>query len=259
MYLFKLGLALCCVTLVSSSIGYAQDDPPPSKAPKENSGEVDPSTPDDEASAQPSSTSTKLKVEKQSSTMNAEPQRGDEVYQLQIEKIEAQVNELKEEIFRARTRLAILKETVLASGLAGTEVEIIHRNEMGSSFKLERILYILDGSPIRQAVDKNGKLDQQEEIEIINGPITPGNHTLQVELIYRGNGYGVFSYLQSYRFTLNDVHTFRSEEGKRVVIKAIGYERGGITVDLQERPDIRFEKTIIDLESEDQEKSLEKK
>ena len=260
MYLFKLGLALCCVTLVSSSIGHAQEsDPPSSKSSEENPSERAPSTPDDEASTRSSSASTKLKVEKQTSTMNAEPQRGDEVYQLQIQKIEAQVNELKEEIFRARTRLAILKETVLASGLAGTEVEIIHRNEMGSSFKLERILYILDGSPIRQAVDKNGKLDQQEEIEIINGPITPGNHTLQVELIYRGNGYGVFSYLQSYRFTLNDVHTFRSEEGKRVVIKAIGYERGGITVDLQERPDIRFEKTIVDLESEDQAKSLEKK
>ena len=66
---------------------------------------------------------------------------------------------------------------------------------MGVNFKLERILYILDGTPIRRMIDENGKLDQQEEIEILDGPITPGNHSLQVELIYRGHGYGVFSYL----------------------------------------------------------------
>lgn len=173
-----------------------------------------------------------------------------EVYLQQIQRIESQVNELKEEIFRSRTRLAILKESVLASGLSGTELRIVHRNQMGANFKLERILYILDGSPIRQAVDRDGELDQQEEIEILNGPIARGNHTLQVELIYRGNGFGVFSYLQSYRFTLNDVSTFRAEEGKRVTISAIGYERSGVTLELKDRPDIRFERTVVDLDEE---------
>jgi hypothetical protein len=173
-----------------------------------------------------------------------------EVYLQQIQRIESQVNELKEEIFRSRTRLAILKESVLASGLSGTELRIVHRNQMGANFKLERILYILDGSPIRQAVDRDGELDQQEEIEILNGPIAPGNYTLQVELIYRGNGFGVFSYLQSYRFTLNDVSTFRAEEGKRVTISAIGYERSGMTLELKDRPDIRFERAVVDLDEE---------
>lgn len=173
-----------------------------------------------------------------------------EVYLKQIQRIESQVNELKEEIFRSRTRLAILKESVLASGLSGTELRILHRNQMGANFKLERILYILDNDPLRQAVDRNGELDRQEEIEIINGPIRPGNHTLQVELVYRGNGFGVFSYLQSYRFTLNDVLTFRAEEGKRVTISAIGYERSGIGLELKDRPDIRFDRVVDDLDEE---------
>jgi hypothetical protein len=173
------------------------------------------------------------------------------LYKRQINQIEAQVNELKEEIFRSRTRLSILKESILASGLKGTELHIIHRNEMGANFKLERILYILDGNPIRKATDQDGSLDQQEEIEILNGPITSGNHSLQVELIYRGNGYGVFSYLQAYRFTLNDVHDFRTDEGKRLKIKVVAYEKGGITVDLFDRPALRFEETVIDLDQDD--------
>ena len=175
---------------------------------------------------------------------------GADLYLQQIRRIETQVNELKEEIFRSRTRLAILKESVLASGLSGTELKIVHRNEMGANFKLERILYLLDGSAIRQTVDKDGELDRQEEIEILNGPISPGNHTLQVELIYRGNGFGVFSYLQSYRFTLNDVFSFRAEEGKLLTITVAGYERSGVTLELNERPDIRFERSLIDLDEQ---------
>lgn len=173
-----------------------------------------------------------------------------EVYLRQIHRIESQVNELKEEIFRSRTRLAILKESVLASGLSGTELRIVHRNQMGANFKLERALYMLDGDPLYRVTDQDGELDQQEEIEIFNGPIQSGNHSLQVELVYRGNGFGVFSYLQSYRFTLNDDTTFRAEEGKRVTINVTGYERSGVTLELKDRPDIRFERDIIDLDEE---------
>ena len=201
-------------------------------------------------------TSSTLKVTRINPEQTDEQTSGD-LYLRQIRRIESQVNELKEEIFRSRTRLAILKESVLASGLEGTELRIVHRNEMGANFKLERILYILDGSPIKQAVDTNGELDQQEEIEIINGNIKPGNHTLQVELIYRGNGFGVFSYLQSYRFNINDVHEFRAEEGKRVTISAIGYERSNILLELKDRPTIRFDESNVSLDEAD--KSASKK
>ena len=68
--------------------------------------------------------------------------------------------------------------------------------------------------------------------------------------MYRGNGFGVFSYLQSYRFTLNDDTTFRAEEGKRVTISVTGYERSGVTLELKDRPDIRFERDIVDLDEE---------
>lgn len=198
----------------------------------------------------PEEKNSKVKVEKADTPKEESVETGEDVHQIQIKRIEEQVNELKEEVFRTRSRLSILKETVLASGLSGAEIQIIHRNEMGANFKLERILYILDGTPIRRMVDENGKLDQQEEIEILDGPITPGNHSLQVELIYCGHGYGVFSYLQAYRFTLNDIHTFRTEENKKVMIKVVGYEKGGVTVDLKDRPDLRFEKTVLNLDEE---------
>ncbi|MGK0357910.1 MAG: hypothetical protein ACI9U2_000193 [Bradymonadia bacterium] len=171
---------------------------------------------------------------------------GERAYQLKVTELESRVNTLKEKIFRSKTRLAILKESVLSSSIAGAEARLLHRNEMGSSFKLEKVSYSLDGTPVRSLVDRDGDLDDKEELEILSGPIVPGNHTISVVMTYRGNGYGIFSYLKGYVFTLRSSHTFRAEEGKFVQVKAIGYEKGGVTTDLKDRPDIRFEDRLTD-------------
>ena len=215
--------------------------------------------------ASPSSTSSKVetskkranvkvkKLDPQQKALEKVPAQGSEVYRQQIAQIEAQVNELKEEIFRSKTRLDILKETVLASGFSGAELQIIHRNEMGSNFKLKRVLYRLDGQDISPQIRRGSDLDAQVQIPITNGRVNPGKHELYVEMVYQGNGYNVFSYFGSYLFTLNDSLTFTLEEGKKLVLKVIGYERGGAGLDILERPDIRFDKTVESLEQVDQE------
>lgn len=176
----------------------------------------------------------------------APPGSGAEAYDQKITTLERRVNDLKEKVFRSKTRLAILKESVLSSTIAGAEAQIVHRNEMGGGFRLEKVAYSLDGTPIRTLVDKDGDLDGREEIEILSGPIVPGNHTLTVSMVYRGNGYGIFTYLRGYVFNLRSSHTFRAEEGKLVRVKAVGYEKGGIATDLKDRPDIKFESTFAD-------------
>jgi hypothetical protein len=172
---------------------------------------------------------------------------GDDAYKLKVQELETHVNELKEKIFRSKSRLAILKETVLASSIAGSEAQIVHRTEMGSSFRLEKVSYSLDGSQIFSRAEGEGKLDDQEEIEIFNGPIVPGNHLVSVVMVYRGNGYGIFSYLNGYVFTLRSSYTFRAEEGKLARLKVVGYEKGGMTTDLKDRPAIRFDTELLDV------------
>lgn len=177
-----------------------------------------------------------------------EPEQNPDLYLRQIQRIESQVNELKEEIFRSRTRLAILKESVLASGLSGTQLRIVHRNEMGANFKLIRAIYQLDEETI-QTLTLGDEDDSKEEI-IYDAGTTPGNHQLVVEMVYRGNGFGVFSYLQTFQFTVSDAQVFRAEEGKRVVLTAIGYERGGITVKTEDRPALRINIDLEDLDDQ---------
>ena len=191
----------------------------------------------DDAAA-PEATSTGASAP-QSNGVNA-----DTAYKVKVNELQGRVNELKEKIFRTKTRLAILKESVLSATIAGAEARLVHGNEMGSSFSLEKVIYSLDGTPIFSKVDADGDLDGAQELEIFDGPIVPGNHTISVVMVYRGNGFGIFSYLRGYVFTLRSSHTFTAEEGKQVKVKVTGYEKGGLITDLKDRPDIRFQNVI---------------
>lgn len=161
-------------------------------------------------------------------------------YAVRLRDLEQRINELKEQIFRSKARLSLLAETVLAGVVAGSQSIISHENRMSNSFRLVRAVYALDGAPIYNKADEEGDLGDREEFDVYNGSIVPGEHTLTVNLEYRGDGRGVFTYLKGYRFKVRSSHTFTAPEGKSVSIRVVGFERGGPTAPLEERPAVRF-------------------
>ena len=170
------------------------------------------------------------------------PQTADEAFTTRVKTLEEQVVDLKEKIFRTKARLLLLQETVLGGDLSqGARAVLWHKNEMGSSFVLESVAYALDGAPIFTKVDANGDLDKKPEFEIFNGRIVPGQHQIAVRLVYRGHGYGVFSYLEGYKFKVQSSYTFNAEAGKVTTVKIVGYEKGGFTSDLKDRPAVRYD------------------
>src|SRR6185295_2900231 len=161
------------------------------------------------------------------------PHTADEAFNTRVKTMEEQVADLKEKIFRTKARLLLLQETVLGGDLStGARAVLFHRNEMGGSFVLESVAYALDGAPIFTKVDVDGDLARQEQLEIFNGRIIPGQHQIAVRLVYRGHGYGLFNYLEGYKFRVQSSYTFNAEAAKVTSVKVVGYERGGITADL---------------------------
>ena len=161
-------------------------------------------------------------------------------YGVRLRDLEQRINELKEQIFRSKARLSLLAETVLQGVVAGSQARIVHENKMGNSYRLVKVVYALDGAPIFNKADEEGALGEQDEFDIYNGSIVPGEHTLTVKLEYRGHGYGIFSYLKGYRFKVSSSHTFTAPEGKALTLSVVGYEKGGPTAPLEERPAVRF-------------------
>ncbi len=173
----------------------------------------------------------------------------EEQNELKVRTLEERVSDLKEKIFRTKARLMNLQEMVIGGDITtGSKAVLVHRNEMGSSFYLESIAYALDGAPIYTKVDMDGDLEKREEFEIFNGRIVPGNHQISVQLLYRGHGYGVFSYLEGYKFKVQSSYTFNAEAGKVNTIKVVGFEKGGLTAELKDRPAVRYD---VDVQREE--------
>jgi hypothetical protein len=162
---------------------------------------------------------------------------------IRLRQLEQRVQALKERAWRAKARVEMLKEAVLGGGI-GARAGILHINKMGTSYRLVQLIYALDGTTIFTRKDDSGAMHETKNFDILSGPVTPGSHTLSVMAIYRGHGYGVFKYLKKYKFTVKSSHTFTVDEGKGLTIRVIGYERGGTTTPLEDRPALDFQVNV---------------
>ena len=178
---------------------------------------------------------------------SAQPQLGGEPAptNIRLRSLEQRVDALKEQAWRVKARVGMLKEAVLGGGI-GARATITHLNKMGGSFRMSRLVYALDGQQIFSRIDEDSsKLNDLKSVEIFSGPIAPGNHTISVLVEYHGNGYGVFAYLKGYKFTVRSSHTFTASEGKETQINVEGFEKGGITAQLKDRPAVDFKENVI--------------
>jgi len=165
-------------------------------------------------------------------------------YAVRLRDLEQRINELKEQIFRSKARLSLLAETVLQGVVAGSQTTIVHENKMSGSYQLVKAVYALDGAPIFNRADEEGGLSEKTVFDVYNGSIVPGEHTLTVNLEYRGHGYGIFSYLKGYRFKVRSSYSFSAPEGKAVSVRVVAYEKGGPTAPLEERPAVRYQEQV---------------
>jgi hypothetical protein len=170
-------------------------------------------------------------------------------YAVRLRDLEARVDELKDQIRRSHTRLALLSDTILSGGAAGSRSEISLHNEMSSAFRLTRALVVLDGAVQYNRTDDTGALADQKDIPVFSGSVPPGDHTVSVLLNFQGNGYGVFTYLRGYKFEVKSSHSFTSVEGKTLSLTATALEKGGVTTPLEQRPGIEWQEKVQSLGS----------
>src|SRR5688500_3989942 len=119
---------------------------------------------------------------------------------VRMRRLEQRTQALKERAWQLKARVQMLKEQMLGGGV-GAQTLISHANEMGSSFRLIKLIYSLDGTQVFVRTDETAEsLYKTKSFDIFAGPISPGNHNLAVVATYRGHGYGVFEYLSKYTF-----------------------------------------------------------
>lgn len=161
--------------------------------------------------------------------------------------VEEDVHALKEQVFRSKATLQLLQEIVVQGSATGARSTIWHENKLGRSYTVESIRYFLDGQPKFAKVDTDNGLDDLQEVKVFEGAVPPGSHQLVVNMRLRGNGYGIFSYVEQVQLTVQATTTFTAEEGKSCSVRAILDERKGLGRSFTERPAVQFETQCVRL------------
>ncbi len=161
--------------------------------------------------------------------------------------IDREMTALSNDITASHSRLREITSMVLEQSGGGAQLIIDHQNDMGSTFRLVRASYSLDGASIATRTDDNGSLADLATYAVYNGRVAQGEHTLTVSLEYQGNGYGIFSYIRGFTFRARSVQNFTVPEGRALRLTVVGYERGGATAAIEERPAIRYTQTVMTL------------
>jgi hypothetical protein len=236
--------ALVLPLFASSLVANAQPKPAPASA---GSGAPSPSdSAASSAAAGAPAPSVATPAPAVSVDMNAKPPEAMSggTYAVRLRDLEQRVDDLKDQIRRSHTRLALLSDTILGGGTAGSRAEVGYKNEMSGAFLLTRALFVVDGQIQYNRQDDSGALADQKEIPVFSGSVPPGDHTIQVSLTFQGNGFGVFSYLRGYKFEVKSSHSFTALEGKMLSVTATSYEKGGATTPLEQRPTIDWNEKI---------------
>jgi len=167
---------------------------------------------------------------------------------VRLRRLEQKTQALKERAWQLKARVQMLKEQVLGGGV-GAQTLISHANEMGSSFRLTKLVYTLDGTQVFVRTDETAEsLYKTKSFDIFAGPISPGNHNLSIAATYRGHGYGVFEYLSKYTFNAKGGQAFSAGEGKIARIDCKGFEKGGPTTPLEKRAAVECKVTQVNPE-----------
>ncbi len=167
----------------------------------------------------------------------------------ELRTVEEEVNNLKERVFRSKATLQLLKELVVEGASGGSRVVLRHVNELPNNYSIESIQYFLDGKNVYTKVDPGGQLSDVKEMKVHEQGLPPGTHTLQVKMVMRGNGAGVFSYLRTYQFNVQSSYSFNVEDGRVTRLSVVAGSRGGLR-NFTDRPAITYEERSATIREE---------
>lgn len=161
----------------------------------------------------------------------------------ELRTVEEEVNTLKEQVFRSKATLQLLRELITEGATMGAKLNLWHINQLGGAYTMESVQYYLDGKSVFSKADPNGTLNDIREVKVHEQSLPPGKHNVQVQMVLRGGGFGLFSYLKAYQFRLQSSYSFSIEDGTRTNLRALIMSRG-VFKSFEKRPDVKFEPRV---------------
>src|SRR5262249_39780006 len=148
-----------------------------------------------------------------------------------------EINPIKEKVYSTKTQAHELQESVLRGKITGSKALISFDNQADGFFAFKTAEFYVDGQLIKK-IASEGKKEPPKKLDVFDGDIASGEHTLQAKVTYSGSDkslYQAFSYFKDHEFTVDTTEKFNVEYGKTTLVKLVALDRGYFKTNLNER------------------------
>lgn len=160
-----------------------------------------------------------------------------------IEVVPDLIDRMKDDVLNQKSQMLLFRQLIVSENVEAMfpTVTIHHLNEMGSRYKIVSLVYTLDGETVYSYYgDQRDKKALGRKVQVFKGPLVPGTHKLMVDVVYKGNDTGVFSYINDYKIPVHRERKLKVTKGRKLKVQVVGYEKGWALTDFKDRPVIKF-------------------
>jgi hypothetical protein len=154
------------------------------------------------------------------------------------------LNYLREQVLDSKTQMMLFKYLIRKEGVNASypKITVKFTNELASRYKVYSVQYTVNNEIVytftRDEIgQKDTGVNSPEDFQLA---LPPGQHSLGVELVVKGNESGVFSYLNSYKVTTKGKSNFKVDVNTSTKIEVTAYEKGWFLTDFKDRPDLNI-------------------
>lgn len=203
-----------------------------------------------EAPATASPAASSAPVEVAAPVEAAAPAEPDREWLRELRSSEATVHALKEEVFRSKATLQLLRELAVQGASGSGGLRIRHQTALARVYRVVGVDYFLDGKSVYAWKATEGGEPHPREVVVRDGAATPGQHNVQVSVQLQGEGGGMFAYVEAYQTKVDSTAAFDVQGGlvTDVTVKIQTKAKGKKS--FTERPNIVYEERRETLKAE---------
>ncbi len=172
----------------------------------------------------------------------ADPNAAASALEGRLRDLQRGTRELNADVGESYRRLAAIRMD-LFDRVDGARVTITQENAVGPFYRLIEATYAIDGQQVFHRRDESGALGRSGSLEVHDGVLAPGDHTLSVVLRYVGDGGEVIRYLEGYRFSVRSSYSFVAPPGQHTRLEVRPFERS-VDVPYEHRLGLGYDRTL---------------
>jgi hypothetical protein len=120
------------------------------------------------------------------------------IYKSEIKEFDDIIDGINKENKGEEVQINFLKNSLINNEISSAKLLVELFNQDNGYFKILKAKIMMNGVEIY-----NKKNIDKKNITIFNSASDPGMYTFNFNLIVEGAGYGIFTYMKSYKFTIN--------------------------------------------------------